>query len=87
MVSHTSYNLTCNVLYCLVTLFEAMVVNNWWIIMEGFQAHNNKSRTFFIIFHLTTYVSLMLNIIASRMVLIWCIVLPLYRNSLYHISP
>ncbi|XP_065889561.1 two pore channel protein 1-like isoform X2 [Dysidea avara] len=41
-----------------VTLFEAMVINNWWILMEGFHAHNKHSRLFFIIFHLTTSIVL-----------------------------
>ena len=42
-----------------VTLFELMVVNNWWIIMEGFQlaVENEASRAFFICFHLSTVVS------------------------------
>ena len=41
-----------------VTLFELMVVNNWWIIMEGFHLadENKDSRAFFICFHLSTVV-------------------------------
>ena len=42
-----------------MTLFGLMVVNNWWIIMEGFQdaLDSNVSRAFFICFHLATVVS------------------------------
>ena len=41
-----------------VTLFELMVVNNWWIIMEGFRiaVMHRDSRAFFICFHLSTIV-------------------------------
>ena len=44
----------------LVTLFELMVINNWWIIMEGFHAGtgHRSSHVFFILFHVTTYVSM-----------------------------
>jgi len=49
----------CVLLLCTVTLFELMVVNNWWIIMEGFYAGSGRrsTRAFFIFFHLTTSVS------------------------------
>ncbi|XP_065892689.1 two pore calcium channel protein 1-like isoform X2 [Dysidea avara] len=47
-----------NILRSYVTLFELMIINNWWIIMEGFQAGTGEmsSRAFFIIFHLSTYI-------------------------------
>ena len=42
-----------------MTLFGLMIVNNWWIIMEGFQdaLDSGVSRAFFICFHLATVVS------------------------------
>ncbi|XP_065892686.1 two pore calcium channel protein 1-like isoform X2 [Dysidea avara] len=47
-----------NILRSYVTLFELMIINNWWIIMEGFQAGTGEmsSRAFFIAFHLSTYI-------------------------------
>ena len=50
---------SCYILNYLVTLFELMVVNNWWIIMEGFhnQVPYKHARPFFMAFHLTTAVS------------------------------
>ena len=49
----------CVCVYLAVTLFELMVINNWWIIMEGFRnaIGDKPSRPFFICFHLTTAVS------------------------------
>ena len=42
-----------------VTLFELMVMNNWWIIMEGFHAAvgDKSARIFFIVFHVINVVS------------------------------
>ena len=62
----TTSGLTYTLLYpmyffisVIVTLFELMVVNNWWIIMEGFHfaIGDKRARIFFILFHLTTAVS------------------------------
>ena len=54
-----SMNCNNNLFFITVTLFELMIVNNWWIIMEGFHVAvgDRRARIFFLMFHFTTIVS------------------------------
>ena len=49
----------------LVTLFELMVVNNWWVIAQTFlDVTNNYYRWFFIMFYLTAVI-IVLNLLVA----------------------
>ncbi|XP_065919465.1 two pore channel protein 1-like isoform X2 [Dysidea avara] len=64
-----------------VTLFELMVVNNWWIIMEGFHAGSGRrsTRAFFIFFHLTT--SVVINVAIAFIVEAFALKIELARQK------
>ena len=49
--------------FCAVTLYEQMVVNNWYVIMEGFVTTTNwAARIYFILFWIANIVRISLGI-------------------------
>ena len=61
MTSNDIIIIDINMLLTLVTLYELLVVNNWFIIMEGFVSTTSwAARIYFILFWITNTVSIAL---------------------------